>query len=79
MGIYHLIKSLFDRGLSYRKITKHLNEIDIPTHQGKKMGGNWNSVYSVIKRYREREERLKHKNKSTTLSFLKYGLNNETN
>ena len=26
MGIYRLIKSLFDKGLSYRKITKHLNE-----------------------------------------------------
>ena len=26
MGIYRLIKSLFDKGLSYREITKHLNE-----------------------------------------------------
>ena len=71
MGIYRLIKSLFDKGLSYRKITKHLNERGIPTHQGNKWGETGNSVYSVLKRYKEREERHKHKNKKYESMFSK--------
>ena len=53
MRIYRLIKSFFDKGLNVRKITKHLNERGIPTHQGNKLGETGNYVYSVLKRYKE--------------------------
>ena len=55
---YDLIKSLRDDGWSYRRITKYLNDNGIPTHTGKKWGETGNSVYSVLKKYKEREERL---------------------
>ena len=42
--------------MGYRKISHYLNENGIPTHRGKKWGGN--SVYSVLKRHKERETRL---------------------
>ena len=57
--LYLLIKSLNDQGMSYRKISKHLNDEGIPTPENKRWGSSGNSVYSVLKRYREREERLK--------------------
>jgi DNA-binding transcriptional MerR regulator len=56
--LYELIKSLNEEGLSYRRITKYLNERGIPTHTGKKWGETGNSVYSVLKKYRERIKRL---------------------
>ena len=59
---YRLIKSLYDRGLSYRRITKYLNDRNISTHLGNQWGKTGNSVYSVLKRFSEREERLKFKN-----------------
>ena len=49
--------------MSYRKISKHLNEKGILTTEGKKWGDSGNYVYSVLKRYREREERLGLRNK----------------
>ena len=48
--LYTLIKELHDSGLSYRKITKYLNDREIPTHRGKKWGETGNSVHSVLKR-----------------------------
>ena len=46
-------------GWGYRKITKKFNdEWKIKTHTGKKWGVTGNSVYSVLKRFRERESRL---------------------
>ena len=46
-------------GWGYRKITKKFNdEWKIKTHTGKKWGKTGNSVYSVLKRFKEREERL---------------------
>ena len=54
--IYELIKSLHDGGMGYRRISYYLNDKGILTNRGKKWGGN--NVYSVLKRYKEREERL---------------------
>jgi hypothetical protein len=54
--MFRLIKSLYDSGLGYRKISHYLNERGITTHRGKKWGGN--NVYSVLKRHQERETRL---------------------
>ena len=56
--LHDLIKSLHDDGWSYRRITKHLNENGIPTHTGKEWGVTGNSVYSVLKKYKARLERL---------------------
>ena len=54
---HSLIKSLHDSGLGYRKISRHLNKQKITTQKGKKWGAN--SVYSVLKKYKMRQERLK--------------------
>ena len=56
--LHDKIKSLYESGMSYRKITKHLNDNNILTPNGKKWGVSGNSVYSVLKKYRLREERL---------------------
>ena len=49
----------YEKGWSYRKITKKFNdEWKIKTHTGKEWGKTGNSVYSVLKRFKEREERL---------------------
>ena len=47
--------------MGYRRISQYLNEKGIPTHQGKQWGGN--SVYSVLKREKEREDKLDFINK----------------
>ena len=47
-----------ERGMSYRKITKWLNRSGIKTNQGKEWGVSGNSVYSVLKRMKERDYRL---------------------
>ena len=56
-----LVKTLRKEGLGYRKIAKHLNENGLTTHNGKKWGGN--NVYAVLKRHKEREERLEFINR----------------
>ena len=61
-----------ERGMSYRKISKWLNRSGIKTHQGNTWGETGNSVYSVLKRMKEREERLndmKYKTKSEIRNF----------
>jgi len=58
--LHNYIKSLHDSGMSYRRITKLLNEKGITTHRGKRWGETGNSVYSVLKRHEERENRLEH-------------------
>ena len=55
--IFQLIKSLQEKGLGYRKISQYLNEKGLTTHKGNKWGNN--NVYSVVKRHRERENRLR--------------------
>ena len=54
--VYDHIKSLKEKGLGYRKISNLLNERDIKTSEG----NTWTNtkVFSVLKRYKEREERL---------------------
>ncbi len=44
--------------MSYRRITKHLNDKGITTHRGKAWGVTGNSAYSVLKRHKQRENRL---------------------
>jgi len=58
---HNLIKSLHDSGLGYRKISQILNEKNIKTYKG----NTWTNtqVYSVLKKYRERQERLELMNK----------------
>ena len=48
-----------DSGMSYRRITKYLNDNNILTHTGKKWNASGNSVHSVLKKYKERIKRLK--------------------
>ena len=50
-----------ERGMSYRKISKWLNRSGIKTHQGNTWGETSNSVYSVLKRMKEREKRVLEK------------------
>ena len=55
---------------SYRKITKKFNdEWKIKTHKGKKWGVSGNSVYSVLKRFGERERRLQRRTKRFDIFF----------
>ena len=54
--IHDLVKSLHDSGLGYRRIAQHLNSKNITTLTGKEWKGNY--VFAVLKRYRQREERL---------------------
>ena len=51
------ILSLQDQGLGYRRIAKVLNDKGMRTHKGSVWGGNY--VYAVLKRYAERQDRLK--------------------
>ena len=57
--IHDLIKSLHESGLGYRRIAQHLNSQNINTLAGKQWKGN--HVFAVLKRCREREERLSKK------------------
>ena len=68
---YRLIKSLHDNGMSYRRITKYLNDKGVLTHKGHQWGITGNSVYSVLKRFAERQERLKSKNQKYPITRSK--------
>ena len=52
---HDLIKSLHNGGMGYRKIAQYLNERDIKTARG----NSWKNtqVFSVLKRYRQRQNR----------------------
>jgi hypothetical protein len=54
--LHSLINSLHDDGMGYRKIALYLNAKGFKTSTGK----DWKNghVYSVLKRYQERQERL---------------------
>ena len=58
--LHDKIKSMKDSGMSYRRITKYLNENNIPTHTGKRWGKTGNSVYSVLKRNKERLDSIEY-------------------
>ena len=68
--LHDYIKSLHDSGISYRRITKLLNKKGIKTHTGKEWGETGNSVYSVLKKYRLREERLELLNREYELEWV---------
>ena len=53
---HSLIKSLHDGGMGYRKISHYLNDRGITTSKGNRWKNT--QVYSVLKRYKERLERL---------------------
>ena len=56
--IYELIKSLHDSGLGYRRIAKRLGDMNIKTARGNVFKNN-NVFAPVIKRYEERQVRLR--------------------
>ena len=60
-AVFQKIKALHESGLGYRKIAHHLNSKGLTTHNGKDWGGN--NVYAVLKRHKEREERLEFINR----------------
>ena len=57
--------------MSYRRITRLLNKNGIMIHTGKEWGETGNSVYSVLKRHRLREERLEFLNREYELKWGK--------
>ena len=67
--LHDYIKSLQDSGMSYRRITKLLNKKGIKTHTGKEWSVSGSSVHSVLKKYRQREERLELINKEYELEW----------
>ena len=70
--MFNLIQSLHNSGLGYRKISHYLNERGIPTHKGNKWGSN--NVYSVLKRYAERQARLERQSYTSEMKFSKMKL-----
>ena len=57
--LYLLIRYLYEkRGMGYRKISTWLNRSGIKTQRGKKFSNG--SVYSVLKRKKERDNRIKN-------------------
>ena len=66
---HRLIKFLHAKGFGYRKIAKIINEKGIKTEKG--FVWKFNYVYSVLKRYEERQIRMKFRNKRYKLIFSK--------
>ena len=66
------IKTLHDEGLGYRRIAKQLNEQGIKTIRGNEWGSN--NVHSVLKRNKERLERLKVKEEESEIEYGKMEL-----
>ena len=73
--LHDYIKSMHDRGMSYRQITKLLNEKNITTHKGKKWSVSANSVYSVLMKYQQRLKRINFKIKNTNRNGQKWKSN----
>ena len=78
--LHSLIFYMHDsHGMSYRKISKWLNRSGIKTHEGNTWRVTGNSVYSVLKRMKEREQRLndmKYKTQSEITNFKIQSSNN---
>ena len=58
---YRLVNSLYQKGLGYRKISKYLNSINVKTYTERTWTGSL--VYSVMKRFKQRQKRLKQRNR----------------
>ena len=54
--LHSIIKSLHDKGLGYRRIADCLNRLEVKTIKGNQWSNS--NVYSVLKKYKERKERL---------------------
>ena len=65
LTIFRPVQSLHKDGLGYRRIAKVLNERGLTTEEGH-LWKNRN-VYSVLKRYSERQDRLKFRRKKYPL------------
>ena len=64
----------YEKGMSWRRISSWLNRSGIKTHRGKTWSKTGSSVHSVIKRMRQREERIKnirHQQFQTKISDFK--------
>ena len=66
------IKSLHNSGMGYRRIASHLNEVGIKTIKGNLWGGN--NVHSVLKRNRERLQRLEIQTEESEVEYGKMEL-----
>ena len=73
LEIFRLVQSLHKDGLGYRRIAKVLNEKGLNTEEGH-LWKNRN-VYSVLKRYSERQDRLKFRRKNFLLFVGECGWN----
>ena len=65
LEIFRLVQSLHKDGLGYRRNTKVLNDRGLRTEEGHIWKNTY--VYSVLKRYLARQERLKFRNKKYPL------------
>ena len=65
LEIFGLVQSLHKDGLGYRRIAKVLNEKGLNTEEGHLWKNS--NVYSVLKRYLERQDRLKFRRKKYPL------------
>ena len=66
---YRLIKTLHENGLGYRRISSYLNEKGFTTENGHIWKPNY--VYSVLRRFSERQERIKFRNRKYYPKFSK--------
>ncbi len=75
--LHDLIQSLHESGMGYRKIAKLLNTKKIKTIRGNLWESN--QVYAILKRYKERLQRLEFINKEYEMVWsrmkIKYELN----
>ena len=66
---YKLIRSLRKNGLGYRRVARYLNDKEILTNR--KTTWNAGKVYSVLKRYKEKQEKIrKLKNKKYVMKWV---------
>lgn len=73
--IHKLISYLkYEKGMSWRRISSWLNRSGIKTHRGNTWTETGSSVHSVIKRMRQREDRInnqRNKKHETTMTDFK--------
>ena len=74
---YDLIKSLHDGGLGYRRIAHHLNLKNINTLTGKEWNGSL--VFAIMKRNKQRVERLTRRNENFAPEISKFEVRWERN
>ena len=61
IAIHKLISFMkYEKGMSWRRISSWLNRSGIKTHRGKTWSETGSSVHSVIKRMKQREDRLQN-------------------